>query len=199
MKTFYINTSTLHTTIALFENDQLKAEKRWKAEHNEAELLQPAVEKLLGEQNLKPDEINQLVVCVGPGGFTSCRVGVSAVNAWSFSKGIPVASVSVFDLYPGFDGILVVSANTNEAWVRMPGENPKFVNREGLKLPSSFSFGGIVNEEWKTYFDEHGGSFAELEEQLPSVNQLPVTNKPVTPWYYKDPNITWSEKNLPIA
>jgi len=198
--TLYINTATAQTTIALFEGSKVLAEQRWKSELNEAETLQPAAEALLKDQQLTPDDIQQLIVCVGPGGFTSSRIGVSAVNAWAFAKQIPVAQVSVFDLFPKNETVLV-SANANEAWVRFPHKEPKFMNREEFRLfigevgEPRFPFGGIVHEEWKKYLEEFGGTLVKLEEQLPSLEGLEFRQEIVKPWYYKDANITWSEKN----
>ncbi|MGE3278218.1 MAG: tRNA (adenosine(37)-N6)-threonylcarbamoyltransferase complex dimerization subunit type 1 TsaB [Candidatus Altimarinota bacterium] len=210
MKTLFLNTVTPHTTIALFEGNQVVAEKRWKSELNEAETLQPAVEALLKDYQLTPDDIQQLIVCVGPGGFTSSRIGVSVANAWVFAKHTPVAQVSVFDLYDLNETVLLISANANEAWVRFPGEEPRFMDRTefatGEVLSPSlselrragqprFQFSGLVHEEWKQSLEELGGTYVELEEQLPSLDGLEFRHEIVKPWYYKEANITWSDKN----
>lgn len=195
MLTIYINTATQHTTIALYEDNKAIAEKRWPSQQDEAEKLQPAVDELLRSNNLSADDIQRLIVCVGPGGFTSVRIGVSAINAWSFAKGIPVAAASIFDLYESPDSIVVISANSNEAWLKFPGKDPQWIHQEHLKLSSNFSYTGIVNDAWKKILDDLGGSFADLPEALPKIDALVFEQQIVRPWYYKDPNITWSEKN----
>jgi len=199
MKTLYINTATRKTTIALFDGNQVVAEQRWPAEHNESEKLQPAVQQLLTKQKLAPDDIGQLMVCVGPGGFTSVRVGVSAMNTWAFVNKIPVAQVSVFDLYPTNESVIIVSANSNEAWVKLPGKDPQWVHQEQLQLPPKFSYGGILNADWERILDKLGGRFLELHEALPDVGALSFREQIVKPWYYKDANITWSAKHKPPA
>jgi len=195
MNTVYINTSTRLTTIALFDSDTVIAQESWEAKQNEAEKLQPAVDALLTDQKLSPSDVERLVACVGPGGFTSTRVGISAVNAWVFANDIPVAQVTVFDLYPNPDAFIFVTANPKEGWLQKPGEDPQWVTRDGLKLPASFSYTGILDEDWKTYLDERGGTLLELKEQLPDISQLEFSKELVKPWYYKDPHITWSDKN----
>lgn len=197
MKSFYINTATRQSGIAIYDGNKVLAKDSWLAEQNESEKLQPAVEKLLKENNLTPDDIDRLICCIGPGGFTSTRVGVSAVNAWAFAKNIPVAEVTVFDLYPGEKSIIVVSANSNEGWVKFPGKKPEFVIKEDLKLPAEFSFTGILNDEWREYLNSRGGEEPSADEKLPPhiVGETEsFKNKVVLPWYYKDPNITWSDK-----
>lgn len=198
MLSLYINTATQQTTIALYEGNEVIAEKRWPSQQDEADKLQPTVDELLRSKNLSPDDIGRLIVCVGPGGFTSVRIGVSAANAWSFAKHIPVAVVSIFDLYTSSDSIVVISANTNEAWLKLSGKDPEWVHQEHLKLPATFSYTGIVNDAWKKILDDLGGSFADLPESLPKIDALLFDQQIVRPWYYKDPNITWSEKNTGI-
>lgn len=195
MKSLYINTATQQTTVALYDGAEIVAEKRWPSQQDEADKLQPAIDELVRSQNLTPDNIQRLVVCVGPGGFTSVRIGVSAVNTWSFAKQIPVAAVSIFDLYPSPEAIAVVSANSNEAWLKLPGHDPQWIHQEHLKLPANFSYTGIVNDAWKKILNDLGGSFADFPEALPKIDALVFEQQIVRPWYYKDPNITWSDKH----
>lgn len=207
MITLYLNTATQTTTVALYLDGEVLAKKRWSANFDEAEKLQPAVEKVLDQQKLSVDDVDRLACCIGPGGFTSVRVGVSATNAWAFAKGIPVAAVTVFELYGNPEGdvhehhLQIVTANANEAWVEITGKDPQFVNRaefESLAL-DSFSFTGILHDEWKEFLTDLGGKYVGQEESWPSaefVDQLAFGKGLLKPWYYKDPNITWSEKNL---
>ncbi len=198
MKTLYINTATTSTTIALYDHDKVLAERRWNAEQKEAEKLQPAVEALLKEQDVPVEKIDRLVVCVGPGGFTSVRVGVSAVNAWAFAMKLPVGQVSVFDLYESAEALLVVSANSNEGWVKWPGKAPEFVRLEELKLPGPFLFGGLLHEDWQKTLQSHDGTFLEIPEALPQIDRVEFQQVILKPWYYKDANITWSTKHDPV-
>jgi|CXWL01.1.fsa_nt_gi hypothetical protein len=198
MKTLYINTVTPQTTIALYEEEQVLTEHRWPSEQNEAEKLQPGVQKLLNDQNLSIDDISRLVVCIGPGGFTSARIGVSAVNAWAFAKNIPVAQITVFDLYQHPETIIIVSSNSHEGWVKLPHQEPAYLRLEDFKPPPQFSFAGLLHEGWRQHLEKHGGTCIELPELLAKLNQLEFQPGIVKPWYYKDANITWSKKHGPV-
>jgi len=194
MLTLYLNTATGETNIALFEGTKARAEKHWPSLQNEAEQLQPAVEKLLSQQNLTPSDVQQLAVCIGPGGFTATRGGVSAANAWSFAKKIPVAAVTIFDLYPA-DQLIMISSNPHEAWIKEPNNDPEFITTETFSVLSPFSFCGLLSEEWNTFLKSQGGSESKTPEQLPDLSQLEFKQQLIKPWYYKDPHITWSKKN----
>lgn len=195
MKTLYINTVTRETTIALYEGNEVVSEIRWPSEHNEAEKLQPSVEALLKQENINIDDVRRIVVCVGPGGFTSSRIGISAVNTWSFAKKLPIAQVSVFDLYRDPEAIIIVSSNSNEGWVQFPGKVPEFQRLDELKTPEQFSFGGLLDDHWKSGLEKRGGSFLQLSEELPKLDGLEFQSELAKPWYYKDANITWSKKH----
>ena len=47
---------------------------------------------------LKPNAIRQIIVDLGPGGLSSCRVGVSFANALAFGTGAGLYGVSALDL-----------------------------------------------------------------------------------------------------
>ncbi|MDF2379014.1 MAG: tRNA (adenosine(37)-N6)-threonylcarbamoyltransferase complex dimerization subunit type 1 TsaB [Candidatus Gracilibacteria bacterium] len=197
MKTIYISTATTETTIALFKEDHVKDEQRWPAENRESEKLLPAVSSMLEKNDLEPSQIDRLVVCTGPGGFTSVRIGVSATNAWAQSMNIPVACVSVFDSYPN-DKTIVIAANSKEAWIKEPGKEPLFTHADDFSSTDSFYFTGIVNEQWMDLLQKNRGAYSEEKEQLPDLGKLDFENEIVEPWYYKAPNITWSKKNTPL-
>ena len=194
MNTFYVNSSTQESTIAIFAGNTVLAEKRWPAEQNESEKLQPEVDRLLKKNKLTADDIERLIVCVGPGGFTSTRVGVSAINAWAFARNIPVSQVSVFDLYEKPETIILISANQHEGWVKFREKDPKFLIKEAFVWPKNFKFTGIVNEVWKNFLEELGGKYISMSEQLPDISNLSFAKQIVLPWYYKDANITWSSR-----
>lgn len=194
MKTLYINTSSPTTRVALYEELEPIEERSWPSERNESETLQPAVDALLSEQSLNPTNIDQILVCTGPGGFTSARIGVSAGNAWALAMDCPVASVSVFDLYEVQDELIIVAANASEGWIKWPDSEPEWVQLSELECPQTFVFTGILNEEWTAFLSAQGGEFREVAEGLPSLKGLSFSKQLLEPWYYKDANITWSAK-----
>lgn len=194
MLTCFLHTAGPQTRITLYRDDEVIADQQWPSERRESETLQPNVDAMLEKAGVTVQDVDRLVACVGPGGFTSTRVGVSAANAWAFAADIPLAAVSLFDLYP-HDRVVLVAANPEEAWLAKPQHDPQWVKIDNLELPESFAFGGIVNEAWKAALEERGGTFEDLSESLPDISGLEFRQNPLEPWYYKDPNITWSDKN----
>lgn len=198
MKTFYINTASKHASIAIYDGNDLIAAETWPSQQNESEMLLPSSKDLFQQSHLSPEDIDRVVVCVGPGGFTSVRVGVSAANAWSLAHNVPLATVNLFDLYKDDSCHLFICANKKEAWWKAPGQDPMFVSQSEWSFSeSSFRYDGILNEEWQQFLQEHGGTPGLLQEQFPDISQLEWSQQTVQPWYYKQANITWSAKNKP--
>lgn len=61
------------------------------------ETVMPAVEKLLAEAGIKPQNLTGLAVDVGPGSFTGVRIGVCHANAMAYALHIPVVQVNALE------------------------------------------------------------------------------------------------------
>jgi hypothetical protein len=194
MHSLFINTATKLVQVSIWKEDQCLKTDEWESQFDEAEKLLPAIQSLLKDLALSKTDISQLICCTGPGGFTSVRIGVSAINAWSYAAQVPVATVSVFDLYPQ-DSVILINANANETWVKLPGQKPAFVIRSDLKLPDSFSYSGEIRDDWGNHLNSFGGTQVKATPSLSDISTLEFKKQIVEPWYYKDPNITWSSKN----
>jgi len=59
--------------------------------------LLPTVDELLGEAGAAPSDLSGVVACVGPGGFTSLRIGVATAEGLALT-GLPTWGFSAFEL-----------------------------------------------------------------------------------------------------
>lgn len=57
----------------------------------------PAIDKIIRDANLKFKDIDGYAVGLGPGSFTSLRVGLSTVKAFALATGKPVVGISSLD------------------------------------------------------------------------------------------------------
>lgn len=76
-----IDTSSENLQVILNTTAGIKASENKNTKH--LKHLLPEIEKLLIEQNVKLDNIDNLCVALGPGSFTGVRIGVSTVKAFS--------------------------------------------------------------------------------------------------------------------
>lgn len=113
------DTATDTATSALVRRDSLGRHCVLAERSSRAATLLADVESLLQEGEAEPGDIEALAVGVGPGRYTSLRMGLVSARALSLSLGIPVAGVSTLEaLRAGADGALpVIDARRGEVFV----------------------------------------------------------------------------------
>lgn len=97
-----------------------------------ARTLLEEVEGLLGDAGAEPRDLTALVVGIGPGSFTSTRMGIALARGLALALGLPVAGVSTLDaLASALPGAYpVVDARRRQVFV--PG--PRVVAPDDLEL-----------------------------------------------------------------
>lgn len=66
----------------------------WTAGYRHGETLLPAIERFLGEQNIRRSRLTAIVVGTGPGAFTGLRVGIATAKGLAHGLGLPIVGVS---------------------------------------------------------------------------------------------------------
>jgi len=113
--TLAFDTATDVATVALVDDGRAVAERRSRA----VRVLADA-QALLGEAGRRPQDLQRLVVGVGPGSFTGTRIGLAAARGLALALDLPTAGVSTLDaLAAGAPGALpVIDARRGEVFVR---------------------------------------------------------------------------------
>ena len=86
MKILGVDTSNKIASVAVFENEIKLGEKFSEDQKTHSEKVLPLIDNLLKELNINIDQIDEFVVCTGPGSFTGIRIGVALIKG--MSKGI---------------------------------------------------------------------------------------------------------------
>lgn len=86
-------------------------------------VLHELLDEVLGKASAKQTDVRGLVVDVGPGGFTSVRIGVTFAKLFAYLTGCRVWSIEAFDLI-AHDGAVAVPARKGEWFVREPNAIP---------------------------------------------------------------------------
>lgn len=63
-----------------------------------AQVLAPAMKKLLASAGCSPKSIELVAVTIGPGSFTGLRIGVTTAKAFAYSVGAEVVAVNTLDV-----------------------------------------------------------------------------------------------------
>ncbi len=93
-----IDTSTARLGIAVYNGVEVLGETCWTSPFRHTVSLAPAVEVLLNDLEIDKKKLKALAVALGPGSFTSLRVGLSFAKGFSLGQGIPVIGVPTLDI-----------------------------------------------------------------------------------------------------
>ena len=89
-----IECATRSASVALLLDGALAGERICHDRGNHAETLLGLLDDLLGDTRVSLEEIDGFAVSIGPGSFTSLRVGLATVKGLAFGSDTPVAPIS---------------------------------------------------------------------------------------------------------
>lgn len=93
-----IDTSTSQIGLALYDGAQVISEYAWRSSQRHTVELAPAISELLTRCGLTMDDIRALGVALGPGSFTSLRVGLSLAKGLALSRHTPLIGIPTLDI-----------------------------------------------------------------------------------------------------
>jgi tRNA threonylcarbamoyl adenosine modification protein YeaZ len=111
------DTATDVATSALLDGGRVLGERA-----SVPKLLLEDVDALLADAHRGPEELDALVVGLGPGSFTSTRIGLAAARGLALALGVPAAGVSTLDALAAArdDAVPIVDARRREVFVPGP-------------------------------------------------------------------------------
>ena len=93
-----IDTSTAHLGLAVYNGTEVLAENSWTSPNRHTTTLAPAVDAMLETLEIERKQLKALAVALGPGSFTSLRVGLSFAKGMALGLGIPVIGIPTLDI-----------------------------------------------------------------------------------------------------
>ena len=93
-----VDTSTAQVGLAIYDGSQVIAEYAWRSSQRHTVELAPAIFELLTRCGLIMEDIVALGVALGPGSFTSLRVGLSLVKGLALARELPLIGIPTLDI-----------------------------------------------------------------------------------------------------
>ena len=93
-----VDTSTAQVGLAVYDGSQIIGEYAWRSSQRHTVELAPAVFELLTRCGLTMDNVRALGVALGPGSFTSLRVGLSLVKGFALARSLPLIGIPTLDI-----------------------------------------------------------------------------------------------------
>ncbi len=98
MKILGIETSMYAGSIAVSEDEKVLGEYYFNTGPSHSEKLMPSIQWLLTELSIDKTALEAVAVSLGPGSFTSLRIGLASAKGLSYALGIPIIGISTLEL-----------------------------------------------------------------------------------------------------
>ena len=92
-----IDTSTAQLGLALYDGATVAAELTWTSRARHTVELAPALAGLLERTGLSMGDVTALGIAIGPGSFTSLRVGLAFAKGLALARHLPLIGVPTLD------------------------------------------------------------------------------------------------------
>ena len=149
MNRLIIDTSTENLYVALCGKESREILEKGK---NHAQVLMKKIDEVLN--GLKMEDLDEIIVGIGPGSYTGVRVGVVVAKMFSWIKNIPLKKIS--SLYiecSGYEGIRSVSidARRGNAFCAIYDNDDSLILDEALRPINEFTTCGtlVTEKEYK--------------------------------------------------
>lgn len=93
-----VDTSTAQVGLALYDGARVLGDMTWTTRQHHTTELAPALAGLLARCGNSMDMVHALGVAIGPGSFTSLRVGLSFVKGLALARALPVIGIPTLDV-----------------------------------------------------------------------------------------------------
>ena len=93
-----IDTSTSNIGIAVYDGSNILGENTWSSVNRHTTVLAKAVKGMLEAIDIDKNRLKGIAIALGPGSFTSLRVGISFAKGAALGLEIPVIGVPTLDI-----------------------------------------------------------------------------------------------------
>jgi len=183
MKIFYIDTSSSYLYTGIANNQKLLIDCKVNFNKDLSKYTLSEVDKMFKQINLKPDDIDKIIVVSGPGSFTGIRIGmtIAKIFAWSFNKDITtISSLDAMSASIEIDKLVVPIIDARRGYVYAGiYDNDKIVlENQYIKLEKLVSYLKNLNKEYVFITNDKKLQLDNLIQYNPDI--LKIINK------YKD-------------
>jgi tRNA threonylcarbamoyl adenosine modification protein YeaZ len=145
-----LDTATPAVTVALHDGGQPLAQLVTVDAHRHAELLAPAIAKVVADAGASQRDLTGVAVGVGPGPYTGLRVGLVTARVLGAALGIPVYGLCTLDVIAadvdagGEDFLVATDARRRELyWARYDGAGRRIAG-PGVAKPALIPASGLA-------------------------------------------------------
>ena len=192
MRTLYIDTSSSFLYSAIVEDNKILGEIKEEYGQSLSEVALPRIVSIFNDNNIKPEDIDKIIVVNGPGSFTGIRIGITIAKVYSWSLNIPITTITsleamslssetskyhvpAIDARRGYVFAAIYDENNNQVL------KPQHIKIEDLKQEMSKldDYVVITNDEYLAYDTRYDSVFniVKKEYTVPEGKTLEINKR----------------------
>jgi tRNA threonylcarbamoyladenosine biosynthesis protein TsaB len=192
MITLAIDTSFHYLTLVIYRDKELVASVQKEAFKQQSETILVEIQNLFKQSNIKPSELNQIVLTDGPGSYTGLRIGMTVAKVLGSMAKIDVYTLSSLHVLAGLenDVHILLDARAQRAYYAHFHEGIPLISERVILLNDMkdldvstlkiFGDGHLLNRE--TYYPNYTHHFMDLKKYWNKVQDI----HKLVPRYLKD-------------
>ena len=173
MKIAAFDTSSKALTLAILEDETLLAQMTLNIKKNHSITLMPAIDFLMNSLDMKPTDLDRIVVAQGPGSYTGLRIAVATAKTLAHTLKIELVGVSsLLALVPEqVEGLVipVMDARRNNVYAGFYQSGQAVRPEAHLPLAEVLEIAGAANQS-VTFVGEVGAFVEQIQEHLPQAS-----------------------------
>ncbi|ACZ00571.1 tRNA (adenosine(37)-N6)-threonylcarbamoyltransferase complex dimerization subunit type 1 TsaB [Streptobacillus moniliformis] len=194
MSTLIITTSTKLASLSLYDNDNMLGNINVNVKRTHSSYIIDQISSLLSWSGIKIENIQNVIVSIGPGSFTGVRIAISVIKGMFVGRNVKIYEVNELDAlgYQGnmiyMDKVIAMIDSNKEKIYYGKYENGKRIGQLLVgKLDDVISL--VKNEEYKLIGDAVISYSEKLEEngiKIPIADTFLRINSGIFYAMYKD-------------
>ena len=177
MKIAAFDTSSKALTLAILEDETLLAQMTLNIKKNHSITLMPAIDFLMNSLDMKPKDLDRIVVAQGPGSYTGLRIAVATAKTLAHTLKIELVGVSsLLALVPEqAEGLVIpiVDARRNNVYAGFYRSGQAVRPEAHLPLAEVLEMAGAANQP-VTFVGETAAFAEQIESALPQAAIQPT-------------------------
>ncbi|MBN2958741.1 MAG: tRNA (adenosine(37)-N6)-threonylcarbamoyltransferase complex dimerization subunit type 1 TsaB [Streptococcus gordonii] len=177
MKLLAFDTSNQALSLAILEDEHLLAQTTLNVKKNHSITLMPAIDFLMNSLDMKPTDLDRIVVAQGPGSYTGLRIAVATAKTLAHTLRIELVGVSsLLALVPEqVEGLVipVMDARRNNVYAGFYQSGQAVRSEAHLPLAEVLEIAGAADQP-VTFVGETAACAEQIEATLPQAAIQPT-------------------------
>lgn len=144
MITLTLDTSHKYLVIGLFDEDRELGSISKYCPKRQSEEIITSIDSICKNANVKPMDIDQVVITKGPGSYTGVRIAMTVAKVFTALRNIPLYTLSTLDLYSTQNCSVLMDARGKRAYFAKYRDGKRIY---GPVVDSIESFGDLIEGE----------------------------------------------------